>query len=145
MLANKFGISEPTVSKWKNRENFEDKSSRPHTIHYALNDIEKIGGCSPTPTQVPISGCSTSTLNAPLAQVAEHGSLKAFVAGSSPAWGANLQNNNSVPFTQVPDTTLRLYAIVRLDLGMDTGKIASQAGHAYLGAFINAEPSLQKE
>lgn|SRR5208282_1840971 len=41
MLANKFGISEPTVSKWKNRENFEDKSSRPHTIHYALNDFEK--------------------------------------------------------------------------------------------------------
>jgi len=32
-----------------------------------------------------------------------------------------------------------------MDLGMDTGKIASQAGHAYLGAFINAEPSLQKE
>ena len=28
---------------------------------------------------------------------------------------------------------------------MDTGKIASQAGHAYLGAFINAESSLQKE
>lgn len=41
MLANKFGISEPTVSKWKNREIFEDKSSRPHTIHYALNDFEK--------------------------------------------------------------------------------------------------------
>lgn len=41
MLANKFGISEPTVSKWKNRESFEDKSSRPHTIHYALNDLEK--------------------------------------------------------------------------------------------------------
>ena len=41
ILANKFGISEPTVSKWKNRENFEDKSSRPHTIHYALNHFEK--------------------------------------------------------------------------------------------------------
>jgi hypothetical protein len=41
MLANKFGISEPTVSKWKNRAIFEDKSSRPHTIHYALNDFEK--------------------------------------------------------------------------------------------------------
>ena len=40
-LANKYNISEPTVSKWKNRENFEDKSSRPHTIHYALNDFEK--------------------------------------------------------------------------------------------------------
>ncbi len=41
MLANNAGISEPTVSKWKNREIFEDKSSRPHTIHYALNDFEK--------------------------------------------------------------------------------------------------------
>ena len=28
---------------------------------------------------------------------------------------------------------------------MDTGKISSQAGHAYLGAFIAADPSLQKE
>lgn len=37
----------------------------------------------------------------------------------------------------VPDTTLRLYALVRTDLGMDAGKIASQAGHAYLGAYIN--------
>jgi len=41
MLANKFRISEPTVSKWKNREIFEDKSSRPHTINYAINDFEK--------------------------------------------------------------------------------------------------------
>ena len=32
-----------------------------------------------------------------------------------------------------------------MDLGMNTGKIASQAGHAYLGAFIAADPSLQKE
>jgi len=32
-LAHKYNISEPTVSKWKNRENFEDQSSRPHTIH----------------------------------------------------------------------------------------------------------------
>ena len=43
------------------------------------------------------------------------------------------------------DPTLRLYAIVRMDLGMDTGKIASQAGHAYLGAFLNANSDLQKE
>ena len=28
---------------------------------------------------------------------------------------------------------------------MDTGKISSQAGHAYLGAFINANSDLQKE
>ena len=35
------------------------------------------------------------------------------------------------------DPTLRLYALVRTDLGMDAGKIASQSGHAYLGAYIN--------
>ena len=34
---------------------------------------------------------------------------------------------------------------MRTDLGMDSGKIASQAGHAYLGAFINANSDLQKE
>lgn len=34
---------------------------------------------------------------------------------------------------------------MRTDLGMDAGKIASQAGHAYLGAFINASPSIQSE
>lgn len=34
--------------------------------------------------------------------------------------------------------TLRLYAIVRNDLGMTPGKCCSQAGHAYLGAFIEA-------
>jgi len=28
---------------------------------------------------------------------------------------------------------------------MDTGKTSSQAGHAYLGAFINANSDLQKE
>ena len=32
---------------------------------------------------------------------------------------------------------------MRTDLGMDTGKSASQAGHAYLGAFINANAKLQ--
>lgn len=34
---------------------------------------------------------------------------------------------------------VRLYAIVRSDLGMSTGKSISQAGHAYLGAFIEAQ------
>ena len=34
---------------------------------------------------------------------------------------------------------------MRTDLGMDTGKTASQAGHAYLGAFLNADSDLQKE
>ncbi len=40
-LAIKYNISEPTVSKWRNRDVFEDKSSRPYNIHYVLNDIEK--------------------------------------------------------------------------------------------------------
>ena len=46
-----------------------------------------------------------------------------------------------------PDTTLRLYALVRTDLGMDAGKTASQAGHAYLGAYINPsqDPSVLAE
>ena len=41
-LANTYNISEPTVSKCKNRDNFNDKSSKLHAIHYALNDFEKI-------------------------------------------------------------------------------------------------------
>jgi peptidyl-tRNA hydrolase len=32
--------------------------------------------------------------------------------------------------------TLRLYAVVRQDLEMTSGKIAAQAGHAYLNAFL---------
>ena len=39
-LAIKYNISEPTVSKWRNRDVFEDKSSKPYHIHYALDDIE---------------------------------------------------------------------------------------------------------
>lgn len=34
-----------------------------------------------------------------------------------------------------------LYAVVRNDLGMSPGKCASQAGHAYLGAFLQAQKS----
>lgn len=34
---------------------------------------------------------------------------------------------------------------MRLDLGMAEGKKISQAGHAYLGAFLNASSDLQKE
>lgn len=33
---------------------------------------------------------------------------------------------------------MSLYAVVRNDLGMSPGKSASQAGHAYLGAFLAA-------
>ena len=39
--------------------------------------------------------------------------------------------------TQV-DNTLRLYAIVRGDIEMSTGKIVSQAGHAFLEAFLRS-------
>lgn len=43
------------------------------------------------------------------------------------------------------DQTLRMYAIVRNDLGMLSGKMASQAGHAFVGVFYDAlqsSPSL---
>jgi transposase-like protein len=41
-LSEHYGVSQNTISKWKNREKFEDKSSRPNTIHYALSDLEMI-------------------------------------------------------------------------------------------------------
>jgi len=40
-LAQTFHNSPTTISKWKNRETFEDKSSRPHKIIYALNELEE--------------------------------------------------------------------------------------------------------
>jgi len=40
-LAQKYGISVKTVSKWKNRDYTEDKSSRPERINYALSKLEK--------------------------------------------------------------------------------------------------------
>jgi transposase-like protein len=40
-LAARFNVNEKTISKWKSRGFTEDKSSRPHTIHYALNSLEK--------------------------------------------------------------------------------------------------------
>ena len=45
------------------------------------------------------------------------------------------------PFTQVQDPTLRLYAIIRNDIKMNPGKIASQAGHAYIGAIFQCKNS----
>jgi peptidyl-tRNA hydrolase len=40
---------------------------------------------------------------------------------------------------------LKLYAVLREDLGMSTGKAASQAGHAYLQALMAADPARQAE
>jgi len=41
-LSERYGISKNTISKWKNRIEFKDKSSRPHTIKYALNELEML-------------------------------------------------------------------------------------------------------
>ena len=49
---------------------------------------------------------------------------------------------------QQTDPTLRLYAIVRSDLNMSPGKLASQAGHAYLNSYLKcleADPQLAQE
>ena len=35
-------MSEKTIYKWKNRTSFEDKSSRPQTIHYSLSDLNQL-------------------------------------------------------------------------------------------------------
>ena len=40
-LANTFNTSVATISKWRNRQKLEDKSSRPGKIVYALNDLEQ--------------------------------------------------------------------------------------------------------
>lgn len=39
-LSSKYGVSENTIGKWKNRETFQDRSSRPHNIRYALSELE---------------------------------------------------------------------------------------------------------
>ncbi len=39
-LSEKYQISLNTVSKWKNRENFEDRSSKPKNIKYSLTELE---------------------------------------------------------------------------------------------------------
>lgn len=41
-LSLRYGISENTVSKWKNSVILTDKSSRPNTIHYALSELEML-------------------------------------------------------------------------------------------------------
>jgi transposase-like protein len=40
-LAKELGVSEQTMSKWAKRDFVEDKSSRPHTIHYSYTDLEE--------------------------------------------------------------------------------------------------------
>lgn len=40
-LATKYGVNKKTISKWKNRDYTNDKSSKPKTIHYALSNLEK--------------------------------------------------------------------------------------------------------
>ena len=40
-LANRFNVSEQTVSKWKNRDFIQDASCKPLKIEYALSDLEK--------------------------------------------------------------------------------------------------------
>lgn len=40
-LAVKYNVSENTVLKWKGRDEQEDHSSRPHTIHYSLTEMER--------------------------------------------------------------------------------------------------------
>ncbi len=42
LLSLKYNVAEKTVVKWKNRNNFEDKNSRPQTIKYALSELEML-------------------------------------------------------------------------------------------------------
>ena len=41
VLSKRFDISQPTISKWRNREELEDKNSRPDKINYSLTELEK--------------------------------------------------------------------------------------------------------
>jgi len=41
-LILKYDVSQKTIIKWKNRDFFEDKTSRPNTIKYALSNLEMI-------------------------------------------------------------------------------------------------------
>ena len=40
-LYDQYGVSRWTVSKWKKRTEFQDKSSRPKTIKYSLSEFEQ--------------------------------------------------------------------------------------------------------
>ena len=41
-LIIKYNVSDKTIAKWKSRDVFEDKTSRPNTIKYALSDLEML-------------------------------------------------------------------------------------------------------
>jgi transposase-like protein len=41
-LILKYNVSDKTITKWKNREVFEDKTSRPNGIKYALSSLEML-------------------------------------------------------------------------------------------------------
>jgi len=41
-LIHKYDVSNKTINKWRNRTIFEDKSSRPNRIHYALSNLDMI-------------------------------------------------------------------------------------------------------
>ena len=41
-LSLKYNVSEKTIIKWRSRNNFEDKSSRPQTIKYTLSELEML-------------------------------------------------------------------------------------------------------
>jgi len=40
-LAIHYNVSEKTISKWKSRTDYIDKSSRPHLIHYSLSEVDQ--------------------------------------------------------------------------------------------------------
>ena len=41
-LSSKYDVSEKTVKKWKNRTFLADRSSRPHSIKYALSELDML-------------------------------------------------------------------------------------------------------
>lgn len=46
---------------------------------------------------------------------------------------------------QAKDAEIRMWAAVRLDLRMPEGKLANQAGHAFVGAFARAPRNIAEE
>jgi transposase-like protein len=41
-LSEKYGVSLHTIRKWRKRDNYKDKSSRPHTIHYSMSELDML-------------------------------------------------------------------------------------------------------